>query len=109
MIRLYYLYLIAGSTDVTWTNPAAATWSSIEVNVGITCACLPTMKPVLDRLFTKVHQNRQRSVFQPQPERYTQHSRGKDGNEVMELAFNDAIHSQGLVYHGKVLTRTEQV
>jgi len=31
-----------------------ATWSNIEVNVGIICACMPTMRLILVRLFPVV-------------------------------------------------------
>lgn len=33
--------------DITWDNVGAATWSSVEVDIAIICACLPTLKPLL--------------------------------------------------------------
>lgn len=38
ILRLQSLYVISKSTDVSWDNPLAATWSSLEVNVGIICS-----------------------------------------------------------------------
>ncbi|KAL8705812.1 MAG: hypothetical protein Q9201_001099 [Fulgogasparrea decipioides] len=32
-------------------NYGAAVWSSIESNIGVVCACLPTFKPLIDRYF----------------------------------------------------------
>ncbi|KAF5639537.1 uncharacterized protein FTJAE_4875 [Fusarium tjaetaba] len=34
-------------TDMTWWNVTAASWSMAEIVSGITCACLPTFKPLL--------------------------------------------------------------
>ncbi|KAF1978356.1 hypothetical protein BU23DRAFT_586851 [Bimuria novae-zelandiae CBS 107.79] len=44
VLRLKTLHTIAYATDVTWDNPGAATWSAIELNVGIICASLPTLR-----------------------------------------------------------------
>ncbi len=116
IVRLHSLYTIAHSTDVMWTNVGAATWSSIETNIGITCACLPTMKPVLDCLFSKLPHSRQKNTFPMQPERYKQHSWGSDTNEVMEMTFDDAVLSQGYplpssawLNKDRVHTRSDQV
>lgn len=32
-------------------NVGAASWSAIECNTGIICACLPTLKPLVARIF----------------------------------------------------------
>ena len=48
------MYKVSRSTDITWDNVGAATWSSIELNVGITCACLVTLKPVLGAVFPRL-------------------------------------------------------
>ncbi|PTB36851.1 uncharacterized protein TrAFT101_007282 [Trichoderma asperellum] len=63
VIRIYYLQqAIAEAPTGTVTNPSsrfggqadfaynaslALMWSAIEVNVGITCACIPTLKPLV--------------------------------------------------------------
>ena len=38
ILRLQSLYVISKSNDVTWDNPLAAIWSSLEVNIGIMSA-----------------------------------------------------------------------
>ncbi|KAF2208670.1 hypothetical protein CERZMDRAFT_48687, partial [Cercospora zeae-maydis SCOH1-5] len=59
IMRLSALYAISMSNDVSWDNPLAAIWSSLEVNVGILCSCLPTLKGCITRyfprLFSSVH------------------------------------------------------
>ncbi|KAL2256213.1 hypothetical protein VTK26DRAFT_2018 [Humicola hyalothermophila] len=46
VIRIQYLKL---SDDVTWDNVASSCWSISELCSGITCACLPTLRPLLSR------------------------------------------------------------
>ncbi|KAI9870835.1 MAG: hypothetical protein M1830_003747 [Pleopsidium flavum] len=46
-LRLRHIYVLAISKDIPWDNVAAATWSGIEINVGIICACLPTLKHLI--------------------------------------------------------------
>lgn len=54
ILRLHSLYIISKSKDITWDNVGAATWSSVELNVGIMCACLPTYRPILNRYFPRL-------------------------------------------------------
>jgi hypothetical protein len=49
--RLYALYLISVSSDITWDSPASVYWSAIELNIGILCASLPTLRPFLARVW----------------------------------------------------------
>ncbi|KAJ5524625.1 hypothetical protein N7494_011275 [Penicillium frequentans] len=50
IVRLVSLKTISDSTDPTWDNVGAASWSAIECNTGIICACLPTLKPLISKL-----------------------------------------------------------
>ncbi|CAD6589656.1 MAG: hypothetical protein ASARMPREDX12_003920 [Alectoria sarmentosa] len=34
-------------TDVTWSYVRPLIWSSVEISIGITCACLPTLQPLI--------------------------------------------------------------
>ncbi|KAJ5831919.1 Integral membrane protein [Penicillium riverlandense] len=54
IVRLTALKKIADSSDPTYDNVGAASWSAIECNTGIICACLPTLKPLLARLFPRM-------------------------------------------------------
>lgn len=53
------------SKDVTYDNGPAAYWSSIEVNVGIICASLPTLKAFVSRFFPKFFGSSHRNNGQP--------------------------------------------
>ncbi|OJJ50368.1 hypothetical protein ASPZODRAFT_149708 [Penicilliopsis zonata CBS 506.65] len=53
-IRLSSLVNFANSTNPTWDEWDAAVWSTIEINVGIICACMPTMRVILVRLFPRL-------------------------------------------------------
>ncbi|KAJ5233793.1 uncharacterized protein N7469_005559 [Penicillium citrinum] len=37
--------------DVTYVSVTPSTWSSIEQSVGVICACLPTLRPLVRRLY----------------------------------------------------------
>lgn len=49
ILRLQSLVAISNSTDQSYDNPAAATWSSVETNVGIICSCLPLLRPLMTK------------------------------------------------------------
>ncbi|KAK4104556.1 hypothetical protein N658DRAFT_556437 [Parathielavia hyrcaniae] len=40
----------AQSDDFSWNASFALMWSAVEVNVGIICACIPTLKPLVIRV-----------------------------------------------------------
>ncbi|KAF8855779.1 hypothetical protein BDZ45DRAFT_746064 [Acephala macrosclerotiorum] len=54
ILRLHSLYVVSISEDTTWANTEAAIWSSIEINTGIVCASLPTIKPVISWIFPRL-------------------------------------------------------
>ncbi len=63
VVRIYYLQqaiilaptttssdpnsIFGDTTDFSWNASLALMWSAVEVNVGITCACIPTLKPLM--------------------------------------------------------------
>lgn len=54
IIRFYALYAVAVSSDASWDNPQAALYANLEATVGITAACLPTLKGLLSKFFPKL-------------------------------------------------------
>jgi hypothetical protein len=52
----------ASTADVTWANVQGGLWSSVEVSVGIICACLPTLAPLVSK---SVRPNRSRKYYYP--------------------------------------------
>ncbi|KAF3001846.1 hypothetical protein E8E13_004281 [Curvularia kusanoi] len=53
-LRLQSLVNFASSINPTWDQVDVVTWSAIEVNVGIICACLPTIRVMLVRFFPSI-------------------------------------------------------
>ncbi|KAF2712012.1 hypothetical protein K504DRAFT_363733, partial [Pleomassaria siparia CBS 279.74] len=49
LIRLSTLHSGIDTTDPFWDNAPAAYWSVIELNCGIICACLPTLRPLIQK------------------------------------------------------------
>lgn len=50
-VRIKYLSIYE---DFTWTNVEASLWSVGECASAVTCACLPTLRPLLTALFPKL-------------------------------------------------------
>lgn len=53
IIRAYAVATVS-FTDRTYAYASTLIWSAVEVNVGITCACLPVLQPVVQKLFGKI-------------------------------------------------------
>ncbi|KAH8646489.1 hypothetical protein BGZ60DRAFT_553806 [Tricladium varicosporioides] len=47
ILRIRTLKVAADTKDPTWDNEAAATWSILELNIGIICGCLVCLKPLV--------------------------------------------------------------
>ncbi|KAI9372901.1 hypothetical protein BJX61DRAFT_542266 [Aspergillus egyptiacus] len=50
ILRLQSLLVISDSHDPTYDNVGAATWSAVECNVAIICACLPATRAFISKL-----------------------------------------------------------
>lgn len=50
LVRLTTLHQGIHTTDPFWDNVPAAYWSVVELNCGILCACLPTLRPLFQKL-----------------------------------------------------------
>ncbi|KUI64148.1 hypothetical protein VM1G_10906 [Cytospora mali] len=48
-VRIAYVRAMAENPDVLYTQGSAAVWSAVEINIGIVCNCLATMKPFVRR------------------------------------------------------------
>ncbi|KAI9756382.1 MAG: protein disulfide-isomerase precursor [Chaenotheca gracillima] len=53
IVRLAFTYGFVSQTDTTWASTQTFTWSIIEVNVGIMCACMPTLRALLKQYLPK--------------------------------------------------------
>ncbi|KAF2468559.1 uncharacterized protein BDR25DRAFT_335393 [Lindgomyces ingoldianus] len=61
ILRLQSLVAISNSSDPTFDNPPAASWSSVETNVGIICSCLPCLRPLMARYFPGIFSSKFKS------------------------------------------------
>ncbi|KAJ5466908.1 hypothetical protein N7475_004660 [Penicillium sp. IBT 31633x] len=53
-IRIHYLTFLDGNPDITWTLSDVSVWSTVEPCIGIICACLPVLQPVLRSMVKKM-------------------------------------------------------
>ncbi|KAJ4298814.1 hypothetical protein N0V90_004056, partial [Kalmusia sp. IMI 367209] len=53
ILRLHSLVHFANSTNPTWDQWDVSNWSTVEINVGIICVCMPANRMILVRLFPK--------------------------------------------------------
>ncbi|KAJ5825662.1 hypothetical protein N7474_002800 [Penicillium riverlandense] len=74
ILRLKSLLVISKSTDPTYDNVGAATWSAVECNVAIICACLPGTRAFFTKLFPHVFSNRS-GAYKSKGSKFTHPSR----------------------------------
>ncbi|KAF2463476.1 uncharacterized protein BDR25DRAFT_245562 [Lindgomyces ingoldianus] len=77
IIRLQTLVRISNSKDPTFDNPPAATFSVVEVNVGIVCACLPSLRPLFAHMLP--------SYFPPIPQLNTSRRNDEERQQPKHL------------------------
>ncbi|QUC19584.1 uncharacterized protein UV8b_03825 [Ustilaginoidea virens] len=54
ILRLSSIYLTSASINITWDYLPLALWSTVEINVGIICTCLPTLRLIFMSISPKV-------------------------------------------------------
>ena len=78
ILRLQSLIYFAKSTNPTWDQWIVAWWSTIEVNVGMICTCLPAVRLILVRACPRIfstNQSRYRSTASATDDGYGRGSR----------------------------------
>jgi hypothetical protein len=58
VIRLFYLIHEYDSPDFTYQNITLTYWTCIEVNTAIVCACVMTLKPLINRYLPSLIRSR---------------------------------------------------
>ncbi|KND89226.1 hypothetical protein TOPH_06097 [Tolypocladium ophioglossoides CBS 100239] len=53
ILRLHSLIYFANSSNLTWDQWTTAYWLVIEINVGMICTCLPSLRLIFVRLFPR--------------------------------------------------------
>lgn len=51
ILRCYAVVIMTENEDITWNFGRGFIWSSIEPSLGIVCACLPTLRPLVRYVF----------------------------------------------------------
>lgn len=54
ILRLQTLVAFAKTRNPTWDQFGILTWSTIEINVGIICACMPSLRLILVHFFPRI-------------------------------------------------------
>ncbi|KAI1415141.1 hypothetical protein F5Y13DRAFT_5933 [Hypoxylon sp. FL1857] len=54
VMRLVSIYELGPTDDPSVTGIRLGLWSGVESNLAITCACLPTLRPMIVRMFPKL-------------------------------------------------------
>ncbi|KZF23478.1 hypothetical protein L228DRAFT_238042 [Xylona heveae TC161] len=54
IVRLHFLSQMYVTPDFTWNMAQSFIWSCVEPCIGIVCACLPTLRPLLRTLFPRL-------------------------------------------------------
>lgn len=87
ILRLHSLYVLSHDTDVTWDVVGAAVWSCVEFNTAIVCACIPTLKPILHRVFPRaLSSSRAHDTNELRGDNYIRHSAGIDQSRHSKTA-----------------------
>ncbi|OKL62446.1 hypothetical protein UA08_02573 [Talaromyces atroroseus] len=58
--RLHGYETPASKLDITYTESLAFMWSAVEVNIGIVCACIITLRPLVGKVFPKMLEDSRR-------------------------------------------------
>ncbi|KAH8689164.1 putative plasma membrane protein Pth11-like protein [Talaromyces proteolyticus] len=51
ILRLSSLNIATSHHDITWNSISSSIWTIIESNLGIICACLPALQPIISGIF----------------------------------------------------------
>ncbi|OCL12389.1 hypothetical protein AOQ84DRAFT_155692 [Glonium stellatum] len=65
MLRLKWMIQFANTQNVTWDYVPIGYWSTIEVHVGIICACLPALRALQFRIFPSTKRPSQYEYYPP--------------------------------------------
>lgn len=99
VIRIYYLQKavtevptgssadpasrFGGQSDFAWNASLSLMWSAVEVNVGMTCACVPTLKPLVLKLLPAM-------LYDPDGTRSTL-SKGPDDSDTPSMNHRGSV------------------
>ena len=93
VIRTVWLNQVLYAEDTTWYLVVIANWSTAEINAFVVCACMPTLRPVLTKVFGPLADR----VFPPQhsPDTTGGHPRTVGSLPMDKLRFGRRAKGQG--------------
>ncbi|KAK4085145.1 uncharacterized protein Triagg1_135 [Trichoderma aggressivum f. europaeum] len=104
IVRLQFLVNLGSSANPTYDQVDVSIWSTIEINTGIVCTCLPSLRLFLVRLFPSLggssHKN---SGYQNYPDNYVNKS-DHAGSRAQTLV--SAVKSQNRPDHSGIELNT---
>ncbi|RAO64886.1 uncharacterized protein BHQ10_000898 [Talaromyces amestolkiae] len=100
ILRLHSLVEFANTTNLTWDYVQLGYWSTIEVDVGIICACLPAVRKLLRGVFPNVFASTVHSGAKTPAYSHTRSAQSGGGkrfikNGEYELHHRDAALEEG--------------
>jgi hypothetical protein len=98
---LYYSIVVNDSQDGTWSGYYLWTWEAVEIDLGIVCACVPALKPLLLRWFPKL----MHSVFGQTSSNPSRKGLSAGGNGTF-IPMNSTRNVRGTIGIGEGETRT---
>ncbi|RAL07847.1 uncharacterized protein BO97DRAFT_428887 [Aspergillus homomorphus CBS 101889] len=96
LVRIYYMTFLSRSVDITWVIGDVFIWSSVEPCIGIVCACLPTLQPLLRHLIKRFSGTR--------AGRYILGSSGREDSAATEGRVRNMRGRKILDWHEALLT-----
>jgi hypothetical protein len=103
IFRLHCLYTLSKSGDFFWDDPGTATWSIIELNVGIICASISTLRPLLSLFLPRVFGSKH-SYKRQTPPPYLNDSKMRPRMEIVagqQNEIGDTTSDEMILRHGQ--------
>ena len=104
IVRLQFLVSLGSSTNPTYDQIDVSIWSTVEINIGIICTCLPAIRLFLVRRFPVLGggSSHKTSGYQNYPDSYA----NKSGANSRARTLVEAVKSQNHPENGTIELET---
>ncbi|KAL1854458.1 hypothetical protein VTK73DRAFT_8740 [Phialemonium thermophilum] len=106
ILRLRSLVTFANSSNPTWDNYDVVLWSTVELNVGYICACMPTTRLMLVRLFPILGGSTRRDYYYGYNHNNRNHHNGPNSRGATAGSRGVVSSSRGGVSHSRSVAET---
>lgn len=108
ILRLQSLVLFVDSANPSWEFVGVSDWSVIEINVGIICACMPSLRLILVRIFPALGGSSNRSrAYQTGSMNYARsngRSRAGTGGKMPSVVQYPEQTKKGIIHQQRTYT-----